>query len=302
MDRAAALIAIDWGTTSARAYRIDRDGNILGEREAPLGISKIASGGFPAALAALLGDWSSEPIPRLACGMVGSRQGWIEAPYHNCPASLDELARALVQTSDKAMQIVPGLLMSDAGGIPDVMRGEETQLLGAVETDEAVVAVLPGTHSKWARVERGTVVSFATWFTGELYAVLMAHSILGRMAGPSPENPGPAFDRGVDRGLASDGLTHDLFGARTLALTNALAPAEVGDWLSGLLIGAEIAAAERWSGRTGGLPGPLRIVGADSLSARYERALARAGLGHERSPANAAGRGLWRIARQASLI
>ncbi len=298
----AALIAVDWGTTTARAYRLGRDGALLAWREEPLGISRVSAGGFPAALATLLGDWAGDALPRIACGMVGSRQGWIEALYRPCPASLAELAEALTVAPDGVLRIVPGLLAPDSDGIPDVMRGEETQILGAVEPGEAVVAVLPGTHSKWAWVDRGTVTGFATYFTGELYAVLMAHSILGRMAAAGDAEPSSAFDRGVEHGLSSEGLTHDLFGARTLALTGALASDEIGDWLSGLLIGAEIAGAELLLDGQGIARGRVRIIGGDALTLRYERALTRAGFGVERGPPDAAARGLWRIATQAGLV
>src|SRR4029450_9608768 len=168
-------------------------------------------GRYAEALAALLGDWADDCAPRLACGMIGSRQGWVEAPYVACPASLDALATGLARVQTAALTIVPGLVTRDRHGVPDVMRGEETQLLGAVAADEAVLAVLPGTHSKWARVECGTVVDFATWMTGELFAALLDHSILGRMAergaAPSPQ----AFARGVQRGLDDGALAHDIF-------------------------------------------------------------------------------------------
>jgi len=299
LDGLAALIGIDWGTTAARAYLFDGAGALLEHRAAPLGISKVADGAYLDALATLLGDWCTHSVPRIACGMIGSRQGWIEAPYLRCPASLAELAAALATTPDAALRIVPGLLAQDSGGIPDVMRGEETQLLGAVTPDEVVVAVLPGTHSKWARVERGAVAGFATYLTGELYAVLMEHSILGRMAVAGSATPSPAFESGVDHGFTSEAITHDLFGARTLALMGALAPEEISDWLSGLLIGAEINAAR---GRLGNVRDPVRVIGGDALTLRYERAFACAGLNFERGVPDAAARGLWRIAKQAGLI
>lgn len=299
MDPQAALIAIDWGTTSARAYLLAVDGTRIEQREASLGISQVADGAFPAALAKLLGPWIDFPLPRIASGMIGSRQGWVEAWYHECPASLIALAGALTSTPGGELRIVPGLIAADSGGIPDVMRGEETQLFGAIDDMESVVAVLPGTHSKWARMERGTVVSFATYFTGELYAVLTKHSILGRMAEQASPSPAAAFDRGVNRGLASEAITHDLFGARTLALTGSLQAREIGDWLSGLLIGAEIGAARPWLQEQ---RHPVRIVGGAALTERYERALHLAGIVSERGSADAAARGLWRIAKQAGLI
>lgn len=292
-----AVIAIDWGTTSARAYRLNAGGDLLDERSGPYGISRITEGRFDVALHNLLGDWSDDPAPRIACGMIGSRQGWREAPYVSCPASLDALASGLVEVA--GLHIVPGLITRDSRGIPDVLRGEETQLLGAIAPQEPrVVAVLPGTHSKWAIVERGTVVDFATFMTGELYAVLIAHSILGRMAERSSSDPpGPAFDRGVQHGLTSTLLTHDLFAARTLALTGELEPTEVEPWLSGLLIGAELRYAGAWI-ETTALSSPVRVIGSDHLCDRYSQALSLASLPSERGPADAAARGLWRIAQE----
>lgn len=296
-----ALIAIDWGTTSARACRLDRAGQVLDQRSGPYGISQITDGRFAAALQALLGDWSDDPAPRIACGMIGSRQGWREAPYVTCPASLASLAGGIVKA--EGLSIVPGLLTRDPRNIPDVLRGEETQLLGAISPEEPrVVAVLPGTHSKWAIVERGTVVDFQTFMTGELYAVLLAHSILGRMAERSPEQLfGEAFDRGVKVGLEAAALTHDLFAARTLALTGELESTGVEPWLSGLLIGREIRDALPWA-QQAAASSPIRIIGELSLCHRYARTLQAAGLAVERAPPDAAARGLWRIACQFGLI
>jgi 2-dehydro-3-deoxygalactonokinase len=298
-----ALIAVDWGTTSARAYRVDRDGVIVDERHAQLGIASVRDGAFDRALATLLGEWASDPLPRLACGMIGSRQGWIEAPYLACPADLAGLARALARTPGGELAIVPGVSCRDDAGIPDVMRGEETQLVGALgEQGEPTLAVLPGTHSKWARVAHGRIETFATFMTGEVYAVLLAHSILGRMAERAPATPGAAFARGVACGLGSGGLLHRLFGARTLALGGELAASEVADWLSGLLIGREIHNAGSWA-RCGGDDGSrVRVIGDDALAARYVAALAHAGIDAQRAPPGAAARGLFHIARRAHLI
>src|SRR5437016_6564732 len=234
---ASTLIAIDWGTTSARAYRMDTHGGVCEERTAALGISQIAGRRYDEALATLLGEWRFDPAPRLACGMIGSRQGWIEAPYVACPASLDTLVAGLAPVREATLSIVPGLITRDRSGTPDVMRGEETQLVGAVAANEtSVLAVLPGTHSKWAHVEYGCVIDFTTYMTGELYGVLLAHSILGRMGTRAEASViGSSFARGVERGLRCDGVTHAIFGARTLVLTGALAANDVDDWLSGVL-------------------------------------------------------------------
>jgi 2-dehydro-3-deoxygalactonokinase len=299
---AASLIAIDWGTTAARAYLMNAQGDVDAERASALGIARVEGGRYGEALATLLGDWADDRAPRLACGMIGSRQGWLEAPYVACPASLDALASGLARVEGGGLAIVPGLTTRDRHGMPDVMRGEETQLLGAIAADEVVLAVLPGTHSKWAHVARGTVVDFATWMTGELFGTLLDHSLLGRMANrgdtPSPD----AFARGVSRGLDDGALAHDIFGARTLALFGELASHDVSDWLSGLLIGREIRDARAWAGAAGIGDAHLRVIGSDVLAERYAVALAMAGMTADRGAPDAAARGLWRIARQAGLL
>ena len=296
-------IAIDWGTTSARAYRMAAGGTVCDLRSAPLGVGSLRDGRFAPALGTLLGDWADAGIPRIACGMIGSRQGWVEAPYVECPFDLASLGRALTATPGGELRIVPGARCVDAAGVPDVMRGEETQLAGAIRRDEGqVLAVLPGTHCKWAFVDSGRLVEFATFMTGELYAVLLAHSILGRMAAEPSGEATAAFDRGVQRGFDGAGLAHRIFGARTLALANELAPDEVGDWLSGVLIGDEIRAARGWA-REHRLDGAaVRVIGEGSLVARYVRALEALGMHAEPGPAAAAAMGLYRIAEHAGLL
>jgi len=281
---------------------MDAHGGVAAERSSPLGITRVEGGRYADALRSLLGDWHTDPAPRVACGMIGSRQGWREAPYVACPASLDTLAAGLARVDAGALAIVPGLVTRDRRGLPDVMRGEETQLLGAVGADEAVLAVLPGTHSKWAHVAGGTVVDFATWMTGELYAVLLDHSILGRMAERGTAPAADAFARGVARGLEDGSLAHDVFAARTLPLSGELAGADVADWLSGLLIGREIRDALAWARANGAGADRVRIIGSDALAARYATALRQAGSDAERGASDAAARGLWRIAGQAGLI
>jgi 2-dehydro-3-deoxygalactonokinase len=297
------LIAIDWGTTSARAYRMAAGGAVCAARSAPLGIGALKDGGFAAALDTLLDDWRDTRIPRIACGMIGSRQGWVEAPYVECPADLASFGLSLTATPGGELTIVPGARCVDKAGVPDVMRGEETQLVGAIRRDERqVLAVLPGTHSKWAIVDNGRLVEFATFMTGELYAVLLAHSILGRMAGARTGDATAAFDRGVQRGSDGAGLAHAIFGARTLALASELAADEVGDWLSGVLIGDEIRAARRWA-REHRIDGAsVRVIGEGSLVARYVRALERLGIYADPGPAAAAAAGLYRIAEHAGLL
>jgi len=301
---ATALIAIDWGTTSARAYRLDARGEVAGHHTAPLGIQHVA-GSYPDALATLLGEWSGESAPRLACGMIGSRQGWIEAPYVDCPGGLDALARGIVRTGDGALAIVPGLACRGADGVPDVMRGEETQILGALPDDaKPTLAILPGTHSKWALVRAGAITAFSTHMTGEVFAVLGEHSILGRMlAPPGAAFAEAAFARGVQRGVARGReILHLLFGVRTMGLLDGLSPEEARDYLSGLLIGCEIAAGRDWAD-AGGVPlGSALLIGSRTLCERYAAALRETGVAPRIAAEDAAARGLWRVARAAGLV
>jgi 2-dehydro-3-deoxygalactonokinase len=301
---ATALVAIDWGTSAARAWCLDAGGEIVARRDVPLGIKHVRDRNFEAALAKLLEDLPIGLAPRVACGMIGSRQGWVEAPYVDCPVSLTALSDHLAAVPLGSLAIVPGVATRDAAGVPDLMRGEETQLLGAVAADEkGVLAVLPGTHSKWARVEHGRIVDFTTFMTGELYAVLIDHSMLGRIAGHEPGRLSrEPFSRGVARGLDDGELAHDLFGARTLSLQGALASENVADWLSGLLIGREIRGAREWALRAGIDPSVVRIIGSDALAERYDVALGDAGAIAQHVSHDAAARGLWRIAQRAKLV
>jgi 2-dehydro-3-deoxygalactonokinase len=305
--RTTVLIAIDWGTTSVRAYRVDATGEVIASRSADLGIQRVTGGAFGDALDALLGDWRTDPAPRIACGMIGSRQGWVEAPYVDCPADLAAFGNRLARTPGGELAIVPGARCRDAAGVPDVMRGEETQLVGVIAPDESrVLAVLPGTHSKWALVEHGVLVAFATFMTGELFAILLDHSILGRLAENRVPNSTPAddaaFTSGLERGLGSGGLAHTIFGARTLALVGELQPTRIRDWLSGALIGHEIAGARKWAADRGADMSRVRVVGTEAMVERYIAALAHAGVVAACGDANAAARGLWLIARRGGLV
>lgn len=296
-SREPALVALDWGTTSLRAWLLDRRGRILDSIRAQRGIMQVADGDFAGALAEVTAAWPE--LPAIAAGMIGSTRGWIEAPYLQCPASLDDLALGLVRVPDGRLRIVPGVMR--AGDAPDVMRGEETQIAGALAMRPDLAAgarlVLPGTHSKWVRVAEGRIESFTTYMTGELYALLRDHSILGRTAAaPSGPDGGSAFLRGVDAARAADGIAPLLFSVRALVLTGGLAPGDALDYLSGLLIGDELRSALAEPG-----PPPL-LIGEPALCDRYERALARLGVASAGAVPDAAVAGLWRIAVAAGLV
>ena len=234
--------------------------------------------------------------------MIGSRQGWLEAPYVPCPATPAQIAARLVslQASDGArIHIVPGLSCRNARGIPDVMRGEETQLLGVIEAGGDALWVLPGTHSKWARSAGGRIDAFATYMTGELYALLCNHSILGRLMPAGPHADLKAFARGVSCGLSADAeLPRKLFSTRTLGLFGEVPAQGLADYLSGLLLGAEIRdALAQWPSSA-----ELGLIGEPELCARYRRALEIAGVKVRAAFADAAPQGLWRIAVHAGLV
>jgi 2-dehydro-3-deoxygalactonokinase len=257
---------------------------------------------FAEALLALCGDWLAEHrgCACIASGMIGSRQGWAEAPYLACPAAPRQAAReltALAFGDGHRLHIVPGLRCIGRDGQTDVMRGEETQLWGA-DLAAGTCCVLPGTHSKWAWLGADDrIESFQTWMTGELYAVLTQHSILGRLMQFGAAFDDAAFDDGVRLGLQQHAeLPHTLFAARTAGLMGQLKPGALPDFLSGVLIGAEVAGARRHveSAR-------VTLLGDDALCDRYARALQAAGVAVQRAAPEATTRGLWRIARAAGL-
>jgi 2-dehydro-3-deoxygalactonokinase len=291
-----SLIGVDWGTSNLRAFRYDGDGQVLARLEAPLGIQKIAAGAFESTLRGLAADWlQGAPPAFLLCGMVGSRQGWVEAPYVPCPAALRDVAQAAVSVPSAlgSVHIVPGLSAESAGGLIDVMRGEETQILGMAEDAAPELVIAPGTHSKWAQVAEGTIRAFSTFVTGELYAVLRQHSILGRLMQGESEDAA-AFGQGVQRALAHPAPLALLFSVRTEGLFGRIAPQALPSYLSGLLIGAEVAAGLQAAGAS---RPAVSVIASDRLGALYRRALELAGVERVRLQDGeaAAAAGLWRI-------
>jgi 2-dehydro-3-deoxygalactonokinase len=297
------LLGLDWGSTRLRAYRFDEAGHVAETRALPWGSRHLPAGGFEEAFARAVDGWPRAPV--LACGMVGSRGGWREARYLDTPCRLDALGGALtaVDAPDgRTVHIVPGL--RDPAG-PDVMRGEETQLAGLLAQTPGhagdVRVLMPGTHSKWVRVFEGAVTGFTTVMTGELFALLRGHSVLG--AGlPDGGDDDAAFARGVAaaQGSGSAGGLSRLFSARALMLEGALAPASVADFLSGLLIGDELRMALAAGWATPGVPVPL--VGEDALCARYLHAAPAFGVMLQPTSGAIVASGLWRVAATAGLL
>ncbi|MGP5650689.1 MULTISPECIES: 2-dehydro-3-deoxygalactonokinase [Glutamicibacter] len=313
----AQLIALDWGTTSARAYLMGADGHIVAERSAALGIMQVASKAqaetqsldeaFKATLTELCGDWldNFENVPVIACGMVGSQQGWTEAAYRPVPANLadPEFELASVEIAPgRTMQIIPGVL--DLKELPDVMRGEETQILGAIDLaalnaddSEEQLFLLPGTHSKWVKVSGRTITEFCTSMTGETFALLSTQSILSKLIEPAPSTNWSAFERGVKVSQSGEGaadLMLTAFSARTLVLTERLEKNEVSNYLSGLMIGAEIRSVLGKQATNDALS--LTICGNKELSSRYTRALNIFGIDQVRELQGTAPRGIWAVA------
>ena len=288
------LLTVDWGTSSLRGALLDPQGQVVEERTFARGILTVPPGGFPAVFKACFGDWTqADHILCLIAGMAGSQQGWMQAPYCACPAGFGEIASQLTWIEAGRIAIVPGL-RCDNSGIPDVMRGEETQVFGALQLlgIQDALLVLPGTHSKWVNVQAGKIRHFATFMTGEFYALLRQHSILARTL---PENDGDihpaAFDQGVALALSGGSLLQTAFSVRTLSLFECMPPAALPSYLSGLVIGEEIRAQQLAANTR------LILIGSDALTRRYERALAQRAMTVQRVGAEATWRGLWALAQ-----
>jgi 2-dehydro-3-deoxygalactonokinase len=290
------LLAIDWGSTTMRAALLDDAGVVLAERSAPRGLLAIPPGGFAEVFEQEVGDWMDPPGTRcLMAGMVGSKQGWVEAPYCACPAGLDEIAAALQaidaqHPSRRGIAIVPGV-SCERDGVPDVMRGEETQVFGALDLLglRDGLFVLPGTHSKWVTVEGGRVREFTTVMSGELYDLLRKHSILARSLPPADAevaHDDAAFERGVRAALGVGTLLQTAFSVRTLALFGRMSAEALASYLSGPVIGEELRCRPQPRGAK------VVVVGAPALARRFERALGIAGVASVRLGDEAAWRGL----------
>jgi 2-dehydro-3-deoxygalactonokinase len=280
------FLAVDWGTSSFRAWVLDRSGAVLAETRSAEGMDVVAGGDFEAVLRARLADLGSaldrvpRPLPIVLCGMVGARQGWREAGYLDVPVALSEIAdRATVVPAEGLdARILPGLAHRSPQR-PDVMRGEETQLLGLVldEPHASGLVCMPGTHSKWVTLEEGRVTDFRTIMTGELFAVLSRESILRHTIGgaqASGDPQAPAFTEGLSAGLENPGLLGaGLFSIRADGLLFGLSGSAAADRLSGLLIGAEVA------GALAAMPtsGPLHFVATGRLARLYGAALRTVG-------------------------
>ncbi|WP_416545564.1 2-dehydro-3-deoxygalactonokinase [Limnohabitans sp. DCL3] len=269
MSGTRPLIAIDWGTSSLRGARLDANGHVIESREFTRGILTVPPGQFEAVFQELFGDWLQ--LPGALClisGMAGSRQGWQEAPYCPCPAGFAELGQHLRWLQPGRIALVPGLsfLGADTLNTPDVMRGEEVQIFGALQLagrDNATL-VLPGTHSKWVQVQGGRVTQFQTFMTGEVFALMSQHSLLGKTMDLQGAFDEAVFLQGIEQSQQSGSVLHHLFAVRTLGLFERLSAAQLPSYLSGLLIGEELRqqAVLRH-------PDPVLVIGSPALCLRY---------------------------------
>jgi 2-dehydro-3-deoxygalactonokinase len=291
------MIAVDWGSSSLRAWRLDDGGSILEQRRSDLGVLSC-DGRFAEVLTAQINGWDDARI--MMCGMIGGRGGWKEAPYVECPAGTREIADAIVPLengsaafADRDLRIVPGMIDRNSAPTTDVMRGEETQIVGLLDRlgDGVHVVCLPGTHSKWVQVRDHAVASVRTAMTGETYALFRNRSVLARLM-PAHEPPfdAAAFDDGLRRSGDAGGLLHHLFGVRTAGLLGQLTETQAPSYLSGLLIGHEIRAQTP-------RPQHVHLIGNDRLLTVYAHALEAFDIDARRHPEDLAAFGLHQLAR-----
>lgn len=279
MASAVEWVAVDWGTSNLRAWGIGSAGEVTFARSSPDGMGRLTREQYPSVLTGLLSE-VRESVDVLICGMAGARQGWLEAPYLDAPADLGTLARGAVRPdmpgAQFAASILPGVCQREVGA-EDVMRGEETQLLGlsALIPGFSGLVIMPGTHSKWALLDGTTLSRFSSAMTGELFELLRVHSVLRHSLGGELE--GEERDIGFDAGLAlgldkPERLTATLFKVRAGALLSGRSPAWCAGFLSGLLIGAEIGGQRNWIGSA-----EIPLIGSVGLCSLYQGALARLG-------------------------
>lgn len=284
MSSAAAFIAGDWGTSNLRLALCDAEGQPLETRRGP-GAAE-ARGRFGEVFDSLTSDWRSARVemPAVLCGMVGSAFGWREAPYLPCPGDLFELPGACIEVRS-GVHIVPGMRCTNPLGAPDVMRGEETQLLGARHAAGAVrdahraLVCMPGTHTKWVSLHEGDVQEFITVPTGELFGLLCEHSVLVRDHSTAMTHRAQDFERGLAEAAHHPEIPvlHKMFQSRSLRLDGQLSTDGAASWMSGLLVGADVAGALKlFDSRAPG--DPVYVIGEPSLAGVYIAALARSGV------------------------
>ncbi len=331
----ARLIGLDWGTSSLRAYLFGGNGQILQEKSAPSGVMHlerfipaeeptiVREKLFEAAFGDICGDWLAEngkDLPVLACGMVGSTVGWREAAYLRTPVGTSELASALTKVSrggGNPLHIVPGVCAAGEPGksFSEILRGEETQVAGILSKiansskSESLLIGLPGTHSKWVLVQDRRIVSFSTFVTGELYALLTNFSVVAKTQIKPARMQVEAFRLGLrlartQNGEAAGGVLSTVFSARSKRVLGELKEEEQPDYLSGLLIGEELAGVERILARNRRTLtdfSRILIAGDRGLCERYEFACKQAAWPIPEVIGGATAAGLWSVARAAGI-
>ena len=290
------MIAVDWGNTTLRAYRLGSDGAVRVRRRARIGALSCTD--HAATLGAQLDDWDDSDV--VLCGAVGGRGGWREVPYVPCPANAAALTAGMLTVDTDApalrgrtVRIVPGVVDLGAA-VADTMRGEETQIVGLLQSTliEDEIVCLPGTHAKWVRVQGDVITSVRTAVTGEVHSLMRRHSVLSRLMDPGEDGPMDvaAFDAGVARSREAGGLLHHLFGVRAQGLVGRLTRAQAPSYLSGSLLGHEVQSLAGDTRR-------VHLVASAALADAYGRALAAFGIECERHPEELAAAGLHALAR-----
>lgn len=297
------IIAIDWGTSSFRACQIDSDGKIIDKTHSDSGISKIPKGQFSEVMKKEISHFSHMDSCSILCsGMITSRQGWVETPYVESPCGIDQLVKELVKADfddNCRLYFVPGVMQKTPH--PDIMRGEETQLMGLPASEKIKTCILPGTHSKWVTMKAGRIISFATFLTGDLYHALLSRSIL--MHAVDSAKPDDSFVEGVSQGISAfgknRGLLTELFSTRARSILLSDPHSGSRQFISGLLIGMEIAEARQ----QGMLErSPVAVIGNLDLTRQYNRALSYLGIDCESATEDIAAKGQFRIAQAHQLI
>jgi 2-dehydro-3-deoxygalactonokinase len=277
-DSTTPLLGIDWGSSNRRTYVLDARGVLLRQHDDEAGILHV-DGDFQSSLRALLRELDIDRADIVMSGMVGSRNGWREVPYLSTEHPLSELTAAMMEVdvglAGVRARIVPGYQFVAASGLPDVMRGEETQVFGALQFGAIDGCfLLPGTHGKWVRVAGGKIVDLATFMTGELFALLTQHGTLAKAMNGTESIP-EAFAAGVEA-AGHGGFTHTAFCTRALIVTDRMPPSHGASFLSGLLIGCELHDILRMNG--GVLPSELQVICSVELTQRYLNALELLGI------------------------
>ena len=268
----AKWIAVDWGTTHMRAWAIGEEDNVLAFRESNEGMKDLQQNQFEPVLLKLIESWldDTKVTTVIACGMVGSKQGWVETPYLKTPCvPIDNQQLAIATTKDNRIKVnfVPGVMQNN---LADIMRGEETQIAGFINknTDFNGVVCLPGTHTKWVNVKEGQITSFKTFMTGELFGVISNHTLIRHSISIKGWNQA-GFEAGIHEGFNKPGsIASDLFSLRAESIVNDLDRDEARSTLSGLLLGVELNGAQSyWENNN------VTIIGSQLLSNNYHQGL-----------------------------